>query len=164
MFHEQADVECGFSVNTNIIVENVSDESLTTQRFVQDHMKCKEGKPHNMPILNELLQSVKRSNASYKEALETKNKSQQKLETEIDEEFIQLKKESSLEETIKRYHLVRDRYALDADKKENRIIKDVKQLNRAATEKETELDIVLAKRKCLEDKRKIFHRNVCKKY
>ena len=129
MFDEQADVECGFSVNTNLIVENVSDESLTAHRFVQDHMKCKEDNPHNMPILKELLQSVKRSNVSYKEALETKNKSQQKLEIEIDEEFIQLKKkESSLEETIKRYHLVRDRYALDADKKENRIIKDVKQL------------------------------------
>ena len=94
MFDEQADVECGFSVNTNLIVENVSDESLTAQRFVQDHMKCKEDNPHNMPILKELLQSVKRSNVSYKEALETKNKSQQKLEIEIDEEFIQLKKRS----------------------------------------------------------------------
>ena len=94
MFDEQADVECGFSVNTNLIVENVSDESLTAQRFAQDHMKCKEDIPHNMPILKELLQSVKRSNVSYKEALETKNKSQQKLEIEIDEEFIQLKKRS----------------------------------------------------------------------
>ena len=80
MFHGQADVERGFSVNKNLIVENMSDESLTAQRFVKDHVKCKEDKPHNMPIPKELLQSVKRSNASYKEALQTKKKPQQKLE------------------------------------------------------------------------------------
>ena len=66
MFHGQPDVERGFSVNKNLILENMSDESLTAQRFVKDDMKCKEYKPHNMPIPKELLQSVKRSNASYK--------------------------------------------------------------------------------------------------
>ena len=43
-------------------------------------MKCMEYKPHNMSITKESLQSVKRSNASYKEPLQTKKKSQQKLE------------------------------------------------------------------------------------
>ena len=75
-------------------VENVSDESLTAQRFAKDHMKCKEYKPHNMAIPKELLQSVKRSNVSYKEALRTKKKSGQNLEKdkrllEIDEKLIQ---------------------------------------------------------------------------
>ena len=53
-------------------------------------MKCREYKPRNMPIPTELLQSVKRSNGSYKKALQTQKKSQQKLEKdnrllEIDE-------------------------------------------------------------------------------
>ena len=43
-------------------------------------MKCMEYKPHNMSITKEPLQSVKQSNASYKEPLQTKKKSQQKLE------------------------------------------------------------------------------------
>ena len=72
MFHGQADVEHGFSVNRNLIVENVSDKSQTAQRFVKHHMKCKEYKPYNMPMPKELLQSVKQLNASYKEALQTK--------------------------------------------------------------------------------------------
>ena len=42
MFHGEAVVERGFSVNKNLFVENMRDESLTTQRFVKDHMKCKE--------------------------------------------------------------------------------------------------------------------------
>ena len=41
MFLGQADEECGFSVNKNLIVENMSDESLTAQRFVKDHLKSK---------------------------------------------------------------------------------------------------------------------------
>ena len=37
----QADVEHGFSVNKYLIVENMSDESLTAQRFVKDHMNVR---------------------------------------------------------------------------------------------------------------------------
>ena len=35
MFHGQPDVERGFSVNKNLILENMSDESLTAQKFVK---------------------------------------------------------------------------------------------------------------------------------
>ena len=170
MFHGQADVERGFSVNKNLIVENMSDESLTAQRFVKDHMKYKEYKPHNMPIPKELFQSVKRSNASYKEALQAK--SQQKLKKdkrllEIDEELIQLnRKNSSLEEAINGYHLERDRYALEAEKKQNvELLKMSNSFKKTASEKETELEAVMPKRKCLKDKKEkyfieMFTRNI----
>ena len=124
-------------------------------------MKCKEYKSHNMAIPKKLLQSVKRSDASYKEALQTKKKPQQKLEKdkrplEIDEMLIQLnRKKSSLEEVIKGYHLVRDRSALDAEKKENiELLKMLNSFKRTASEKGAELETAMAKRKCLEDKRK----------
>ena len=104
---------------------------------------------------------MKRSNVNYKEALQTKKKSQQKLEKdkrllEIDDELIQLsRKKSSLEEAIKGYHLERDRYALDAEKKENiELLKMSNSFKWVASEKETELEAVMAKRKCLQDKRK----------
>ena len=42
MFHGQADGERRFSVNKNLIVENMSDGSLIAYRFVKDHMKCKK--------------------------------------------------------------------------------------------------------------------------
>ena len=124
-------------------------------------MKCKEYKSHNMAIPKKLLQSVKRSDASYKEALQTKKKPQQKLEKdkgllEIDGMLIQLnRKKSSLEEVIKGYHLVRDRSALDAEKKENiELLKMLNSFKRTASEKGAELETAMAKRKCLEDKRK----------
>ena len=124
-------------------------------------MKCKEYKSHNMAIPKKLLQSVKRSDASYKEALQTKKKPQQKLEKdkrplEIDEMLIQLnRKKSSLEEVTKGYHLERDRSALDAEKKENiELLKMLNSFKRTASEKGAELEAAMAKRKCLEDKRK----------
>ena len=37
--HGQASVERGFSVNSNLLVENMPEDSLTAQRIVQDHVK-----------------------------------------------------------------------------------------------------------------------------
>ena len=161
MFHGQADVERGFSVNKNLTVENMSEESLIAQRFVKDHMKSKNFQPHSLPIPKEMLKSVKEASSLYRQSLKEKKESQQKQEKdkrllEIDEELIQLnRKRSSLEEAIKEYHLERDKYALDAEKKENlELLKMSNGFKRAASEKEAELEAVMAKRKCLEDKRK----------
>ena len=37
--HGQASVERGFGVNSNLLVENMHENSLITQRIVQDHVK-----------------------------------------------------------------------------------------------------------------------------
>ena len=37
--HGQASVERGFSVNSNLLVENMHEDSLTAQKSVHDHMK-----------------------------------------------------------------------------------------------------------------------------
>ena len=37
--HGQASVERGFSVNSNLLVENMHEDSLIAQRIVQDHVK-----------------------------------------------------------------------------------------------------------------------------
>ena len=38
--HGQAQVERGFSVNSQLLVDNLHDESLIAQRIVSDHMTC----------------------------------------------------------------------------------------------------------------------------
>ena len=64
-------------------------------------------------------------------------------------------KKYSLEEAINGYHLERDRYALDTKKKDNlELLKMLNSFRRAASKKETEFEAALAKRICLEDKRK----------
>ena len=37
--HGQASVERGFGVNSNLLVENMHEDSLIVQRIVHDHMK-----------------------------------------------------------------------------------------------------------------------------
>ena len=64
-------------------------------------------------------------------------------------------KKSSLEEAIKGYHAKTDKYAYDAEKKENlELLKLSHGLKKAAEKKQTELGAVLEKRKCLEKKEK----------
>ena len=36
--HGQADVECGFSFNNKLLVENMQEQILIAQRVIKDHM------------------------------------------------------------------------------------------------------------------------------
>ena len=61
----------------------------------------------------------------------------------------------SLEEVIKEYKLQSEKYDFEAEQKENlEILKLSNSLKRAAKGKQAELDNVLAKKKCLEEKKK----------
>ena len=68
----QASVESGFSINSSIIVENLHEESLVAQRLVYDSVNALGGikKIDTIPIIKEMLKSVKDSNRNYKIALD----------------------------------------------------------------------------------------------
>ena len=74
----------------------------------------------------------------------------------MNEELSQLNhKKRSLEEVIKEYKLQSEKYNFEAEQKENlEILKLSNGLKRAAKEEQAELDNVLAKKKCLEEKKK----------
>ena len=64
-------------------------------------------------------------------------------------------KKLSLEEEIKKYRLESDKYAFDAEKKENlELLQFSNGLKRVAEKKQAELSAVLGKRKCLIEKKK----------
>ena len=69
LFYGQVDFEGGFSLNKQLVVENISKISLIAQRFEKDHMLLHYYRPHNMLIAKELVRSVRNSNPAYKEAL-----------------------------------------------------------------------------------------------
>ena len=121
-------------------------------------MLLNEYYPHDMSIAKELIGSDKNSNIAYKEALNQKRESEKKAEKDqrlasIEEEVKQLNlKKSSLEETVKEYHAEADKYACDAERKEN--LEQLNGLKRDAEKKQTELGAVLVKGKCLEEKKK----------
>ena len=62
-----------------------------------------------------------------------------------------------MEEAIKKYRLESDKYAFDAEKKENlELLQFSNGLKRVAEKKQAELSAVLGKRKCLIEKKKII--------
>ena len=154
LFHGQVSVGCGFSLNKQLVVRNMSELSLIAQQFLKDHLLLNDYHTHDMPIAKELIQSVRNSNAAYKVPLKQKRKSEKKADiyrrlASIEAEITQFNlKKSSLDEAINEYHAKADKYAYDAEKQENlKLLKLPNGLKRAVEKKQTELSAVLEKSK-----------------
>ena len=154
-------VERGLSLNKQLVVENMSEISLIAQRFVEDHMLLSDYHHHDMLIAKELVRSVRNSNAAYKDTLKQKRESEKKAEEDqrlasVEEKMSYLNsKKLSLEEATKEYHVEADKYAYDAEKKENlELLKLSNGLKRSAEKKQAELGTVLEKRKCFEENKR----------
>ena len=80
LFHGQGNAERGFSLNKQLVVENMSETSLIAQRFVKDHILLNDYRLHDMPIAKEQIRSVRNSNPAYKETLKQKRESEKKAE------------------------------------------------------------------------------------
>ena len=63
--HSQSIVERDFSVNKNLLVENLQESSLTAQVQVLDHMSASCFETHASIIFRNLIRSVKRSRQRY---------------------------------------------------------------------------------------------------
>ena len=72
--HGQASVERGFSVNKELLVENLMEESIKSQRMGYDHI-CSADKPiTEIPITNDLIKSCKLAHSRYTAVLEERKK------------------------------------------------------------------------------------------
>lgn len=67
--HGQASVERGFSVNKELLVENLQCQSLVSQRMVYDHVISTEKSITELPIDKELVKSCKLAHSRYITAL-----------------------------------------------------------------------------------------------
>ena len=118
--HGQASVERGFSVNSSLLVENLSAKSLISQRIIHDHMAENQLVPENFVICEKLRKSVRGARVKY-EYLEDQRK--QKVDTEkslkrksIQEQIDVVRvKKSLLERTILGLSKDANKYALDAE-------------------------------------------------
>lgn len=98
--HGNAAVESGFSVNKNILVENMLENSLIAQRRIYDSVKNDENGLMNFEITKEMRKYVKNSHQRYKEALDinrklkqtTDNKATQKRKSESEIYLLENKK------------------------------------------------------------------------
>lgn len=72
--HGNASVESGFSINKNLMVQNLEERSLIAQRLVYDTIKL-HGGPLKVPITKEVEKCVKFARQRYRTALEAQKDS-----------------------------------------------------------------------------------------
>lgn len=69
--HGNASVEGGFSINKSLLVENLLEDSLISQRIIYDALK-NIGGPQNFAVTKSLITSVRNSRRRYQENLDKK--------------------------------------------------------------------------------------------
>ena len=63
--HGQSSVEQGFSINKNLLAENLEESSLIAEHLIFNHMSAYCFEPHTFPIDRNLIRSVKSSCQRY---------------------------------------------------------------------------------------------------
>ena len=81
--HGQAQIEQGFSINADLLVENLTSPSIVAQRRDYDHLSVTKSSPHGFEIKDELRVSCLNTSSKYKEnPREIKNAEKSKNEEE----------------------------------------------------------------------------------
>ena len=70
----------GFNINKDIMIENLSQESLIGKRFMYDLIKSSEGKLLDFPISKEMILSCKMAYQKYHQAQQEKKSSSEVFE------------------------------------------------------------------------------------
>ena len=92
MFHGQSNVERGFNINNDIVVENLKKELLIAQLLMYDHMHVKDVGAHDIALTDKLRRSCLASSSKRKQilaenkkekALSEKEKTKERLAEEI---------------------------------------------------------------------------------
>ena len=107
MFHGQGSVERGFSVNKELLVTNLTQQSIISQRLVYGTINYLDTELHDFKISNDLLKSCKLGHSRYVQVLD-KQKEVQVVDNKslkrklIQEEITEIKRKKLLvEEPIK---------------------------------------------------------------
>ena len=72
--HGQADIEIGFSLNKNLLKQNMEALTITSRRKIKDYLLCNEIKLNTYTITSKMLESVQLSRQKYEVYLQ-ENKS-----------------------------------------------------------------------------------------
>ena len=86
--HGQADVERGFSVNPDVLEDNIKDDSIVSKRLVKDYMTSNKLKPHTVEITSQMRAHCRRARQRYHQHLEEQKKNAEKLSVETAKEVM----------------------------------------------------------------------------
>ena len=83
MSHSHTFVERGFSLNKNILAENMEKLTIQSRRLIKDHLFSSKLSPHSLDMSNKILQHVKNSRQRHDNHLqENRDKKQQHAKNE----------------------------------------------------------------------------------
>ena len=88
MLHGQNQVERGFSINKEIVIENLHSSSFSAQCIVYDYLKASKKNMHGIEITNKMLTSCKSAHSRYLIVLEDAKRQSQVTEKETKRELI----------------------------------------------------------------------------
>lgn len=120
--HGQASVERGFSVNKELLTENLQEVSIISQRTVYDYMLELDKPVHEIPLTNDLLKSCKLAHSRYTNALEMKKSKvveeerSRKRKLKLEEIAEVKEKRIALESCIKSLEVDIESYSIAAEK------------------------------------------------
>ena len=143
--HGQASVERGFSVNKNLLTENIKAKSIVAQRSIVDHVRSVSGVA-NVEVDKEFLKYARGTRSRYHDYLEEIRKTKEEsLHTRkrklAQEEINSLKtKRNRIENSLRRLHASADSLALQAEK-ENKmeLLTNYNAFRKSAKDKEAEV-------------------------
>ena len=75
--HGQAQIERGFNINSELLVENMLPPSIIAQRRVYDHLNSLGFSPHDYQIENDLQIQCMNARSKYKEHCKEKKKGEE---------------------------------------------------------------------------------------
>ena len=143
--HGQAQVERGFSVNKQLLVENMHPSTLKAQRLVNDHMKFYKMTAESIEINSKMIMHVKMARTRYENERRERAREAVKSERDLKLEFINKdidvinKQIVSFKDTIESMRVSSDEFAMQAEKAKpdemKVLITKSNALKRAAVEK-----------------------------
>ena len=80
--HGQTQIERGFNINSDLLVENMLPPSIIAQRRNYDHLNSLGVSPHDYQIENEIQIQCMNAHSKYKEHCKEKNKAKEVSENE----------------------------------------------------------------------------------
>jgi hypothetical protein len=150
--HGQSSIERGFSINKQLLVENLKEKSLIALRLIEDHMSSFEETPESIKINREMVQNVKRASSRYREDLQSQREQKESNSKElkrkiVDEEMKAVRaKRRILQSEIESLTEESDKLAMKAEKNSNLdILKESnkkKKLRNAKQKEIKELDVM----------------------
>ena len=86
--HGQSQVERGFSINNEIVIENLYSSSFSAQHILYDYLKVSKKNTHDIEITNRMLTNCKSAHSRYLIALEDSKQQSQVTEKETKRKLI----------------------------------------------------------------------------